>query len=263
MDLATFIGLAGALAIIFASIIMGEGAMVFVNVPSALIVFGGSIFVVLAKFSMAQFLGAVQVAVRAFKFSLPSAEEAIAEIVEIAQIARKQGVLALEERKFSAPFLEAGVRFIVDGQDRDTLQQYLERERLLTLDHNRWGSKVFSALGEVGPAMGMIGTLVGLVQMLSNMSDPKAIGPAMAVALLTTLYGAMLATMVCLPIADKLNLRMSEESKLQQLWTDALLAIQSGTNPRVVEQLLSAYLPIDRRDKAAADAAAAAAAKAA
>jgi chemotaxis protein MotA len=142
---------------------------------------------------------------------------------------------------------------LVDGQDRETLQTFLEKERLLTLDRNRWGAKIFSAIADVGPAMGMIGTLVGLVQMLSNMSDPKSIGPAMAVALLTTLYGAMLATMVAIPISDKLNLRMSEESRMQQLWTDALLSIQAGMNPRIVEQLLSSYLPSDRRDKASAE----------
>jgi chemotaxis protein MotA len=250
VDPATLIGLVGAAAIIGASIALGEGPLVFVNLPSALIVFGGSLFVVLAKFSLAQFLGAVSVAARAFKFRLPTVEEAIAEILDVAQVARKQGILSLESRQFSSPYLEAGVRLLVDGQDRETLQQYLERERLLTLDRHRWGAKVFSAVGDVGPAMGMIGTLVGLVQMLSNMEDPKAIGPAMAVALLTTLYGAVLATMVCIPIADKLNLRMSEESRLQQLWADALLAIQGGINPRVVEQLLSSYLPVDKRDKA-------------
>ena len=252
MDIATLIGLFGALAIIVASILMGDGAMVFVNIPSALIVFAGSLFVVLAKFSLPQFLGAIGVAARAFKFRLPSIEEAIAETLDLAQTARKQGVLALEEKKVSSPFLQQGLQLLVDGQDRETLQAYLEKERLLTLDRNRWGAKIFSAFADVGPAMGMIGTLVGLVQMLSNMEDPKAIGPAMAVALLTTLYGAMQATMICSPIADKLNLRMSEESRMQQLWTDALLSIQAGMNPRIVEQLLSSYLPAERRDKAAA-----------
>lgn len=251
MDIATLIGLAGAAVIIGVSIALGDGPLVFVNLPSALIVFGGSLFVVLAKFSVPQFLGAASAAVRAFKWSLPSVDEAIAEILDMAQTARKQGMLTLETRQFSSPYLSAGVRLLVDGQDRDTLQQYLDRERLLTLDRHRWGAKVFTALAEVGPAMGMIGTLVGLVQMLSNMDDPKAIGPAMAVALLTTLYGAVLATMVCGPIADKLTLRMSEEARLQQLWTDALLAMQAGVNPRVVEQLLSSYRPADRRDASA------------
>ncbi len=141
---------------------------------------------------------------------------------------------------------------MIDGQGQDTIRAFLEKERLLTLDRNRWGAKVFSALGDVGPAMGMIGTLVGLVQMLANMEDPKSIGPAMAVALLTTLYGAMMATMLCLPLADKLNLRMSEEARMQALWIDALLAIQDGINPRIIEQMLKTYLPPDKR--AAADA---------
>ena len=250
LDIATLVGLLGAIAIILASILLGEGAMVFVNVPSMLIVFGGSLFVVLAKFSLPQFLGAMGVAARAFSFRLPTTEDAIKETLDLAQVARKQGILALEEKKVSSPYFQKGLQMLVDGQDRETLQAYLEKERLLTLDRNRWGAKIFSAFGDVGPAMGMIGTLVGLVQMLSNMSDPKAIGPAMAVALLTTLYGAMQATMVCIPIADKLHLRMSEESRMQQLWTDALLAIQAGTNPRIVEQLLSSYLPATRRDKA-------------
>lgn len=254
MDLATLIGLIGALLIIVVSIALGDGALVFVNVPSALIVFGGSLFVVLAKFSLPQFLGAVGVAARAFKFRLPTIESAIAETTQLAQIARKQGVLALEEKTLELPFAQQGLQMIVDGQDRDTLQAFLERERLLTLDRNRWGAKIFSAFAEVGPAMGMIGTLVGLVQMLSNMEDPKSIGPAMAVALLTTLYGALLATLICTPIADKLTLRMNEESRMQQLWTDALLAIQAGTNPRIVEQLLSSYLPVGKRGKAAEEA---------
>lgn len=250
MDLATLIGLAGAACVVVVAILFGDGPLVFINLPSALIVFGGSVFVVLAKFSLPQFLGAVHVAARAFTDRLPSAEACIAESLEMSQVARKQGVLALENRAFSAPFLANGVQLLVDGQDRETIKQYLDKERLLTLDRNRWGARVFSSLGDVGPAMGMIGTLIGLVQMLSNMDDPKTIGPAMAVALLTTLYGALFATMLCTPIADKLNLRMSEEARLQELWSDALLAIHAGMNPRVVEHMLRSYLPDAQRTKA-------------
>ena len=138
---------------------------------------------------------------------------------------------------------------LVDGHDSDTIRQLLSKERLMTLDHNRSGAKVFTALADVAPAMGMIGTLIGLVQMLSNMEDPKSIGPAMAVALLTTLYGAMIATMIATPIADKLSLRMTEEARLQALYIDALTAIQEGTNPRVIEQMLSSYLTPKQRAK--------------
>ena len=251
MDLATLIGLIGAIGIIAASILLGSGAQVFFNVPSLLIVIGGSLFVVLAKFNVGQFIGAIKVAGRAFRFKLPDTEASISELVELATLARKQGLLALEEKEITQPFLASGIQLLIDGHPQETVKAILEKERLLTLDRNRWGAKVFSALGDVGPAMGMIGTLIGLVQMLSNMEDPKSIGPAMAVALLTTLYGAMLATMICLPIADKLNLRMTEEARMQALWIDAILAIQEGTNPRVIEQLLRSYLPENKRDKGA------------
>lgn len=249
MDLATLVGLLGALIIIVAAILLGASSETFFNIPSILIVVGGSLFVVLAKFSIHQFLDAFKAAARAFKFRLPETSELITEVVEIAQVARKEGLLALESREMLSPFLKDGIQLMIDGQPKETVREMLEKERLLTLDRHRWGSKVFTALGDVAPAMGMIGTLIGLVQMLSNMEDPKSIGPAMAVALLTTLYGAMLATMIFLPIADKLNLRMTEEARMQALLIDALSSIQNGTNPRVIEQLLSSYLPPAKRGK--------------
>ncbi|MFT6466092.1 MAG: chemotaxis protein MotA [Halopseudomonas sp.] len=242
------------MAIIGAAVGLGASPMVFMNIPSLLIVVGGSLLVVLAKFSFAQFLGAIKVAGRAFKFRLPEIEPSIAELVALSTVARKDGLLALEDQEISNPFLKSGIQLLIDGHSQETVRAILEKERVLTLDRNRWGAKVFTALGDVGPAMGMIGTLVGLVQMLSNMEDPKSIGPAMAVALLTTLYGAMLATMICIPIADKLSLRMTEEARMQSLWIDAVLAIQQGTNPRIVEQLLSSYLPANKRDKAPSEA---------
>ncbi|MDC0661243.1 flagellar motor protein PomA [Marinobacter sp. SS21] len=249
MDFATLIGLVGAILLIASAIILGAAPGVFINSASLLIVVGGSLLVVLAKFSFGQFLGAFKVAVRAFKFKLPDTEESIDEIIDIAQVARKEGVLGLESREVSSPFLRQGIQMLVDGQTADTVKELLSKERLMTLDHNRSGAKVFAALGDVAPAMGMIGTLVGLVQMLSNMEDPKSIGPAMAVALLTTLYGAMIATMLAGPIADKLTLRMTEEARLQSLYTDALVAIQEGKNPRIIEQLLTSYLPPDKRER--------------
>lgn len=253
MDLATLVGLLGALGIIGSAVALGASPLVFMNVPSLLIVLGGSLLVVLAKFSFAQCFGAFKVAGRAFKFRLPDIEASIAELVALSTVARKQGLLALEDQEISNPFLKSGIQLLIDGHPQETVRAILEKERVLTLDRNRWGAKVFTALGDVGPAMGMIGTLVGLVQMLSNMEDPKSIGPAMAVALLTTLYGAMLATMICIPIADKLTLRMTEEARMQSLWIDAVLAIQEGTNPRIVEQLLASYLPPNKRDKTAGE----------
>ena len=251
MDLATLIGLAGATLLIASAVILGVSPAVFINPASLLIVVGGTMFVVLAKFSVSQFLGAFKAAARAFKFKLPETQASIEELVEIANVARKEGVLGLEGGEISSPFLSQGIQMLVDGQDSKTIKELLNKERLMTLDHNRSGAKVFTAMADVAPAMGMIGTLIGLVQMLSNMEDPKSIGPAMAVALLTTLYGAMIATMFATPIADKLSLRMTEEARMQSLYIDALVAIQEGTNPRIIEQMLSSYLPPKEREKVA------------
>nr|WP_236040544.1 flagellar motor protein PomA [Marinobacter nauticus] len=242
VDFATLIGLVGAILLISSAIILGASPGMFINPPSLLIVIGGTLLVVLAKFSLAQFFDAFKVAARAFKFKLPETQASIEELVEIASIARKEGVLGIEGREVSSPFLGQGIQMLVDGQDGNTIKQLLNKERLMTLEHNRSGAKVFTAMADVAPAMGMIGTLIGLVQMLSNMEDPKSIGPAMAVALLTTLYGAMIATMIATPIADKLSLRMTEEARMQSLYIDALVAIQEGTNPRIIEQMLSSYL---------------------
>lgn len=249
MDFATLIGLVGAIVLIASAVILGVSPDVFLNAASLLIVVGGTMLVVLAKFSIPQFLGAFKAAARAFKFKLPETQASIEELVDVANVARKQGPLGLEGREVASPFLGNGIQMLVDGQTSDTIKHLLDKERLMTLDHNRSGAKVFTAMADVAPAMGMIGTLIGLVQMLSNMEDPKSIGPAMAVALLTTLYGAMIATMIATPIADKLSLRMTEEARLQMLYTDALVAIQQGTNPRIIEQMLSSYLPPNQRDK--------------
>ncbi|AZR40875.1 MULTISPECIES: flagellar motor protein PomA [Marinobacter] len=249
MDFATLIGLVGAILLIASAVILGVSPDVFINPPSILIVVGGTMLVVLAKFSFHQFFSAFKVAARAFKFRLPDTRESIDELIEVANVARKQGMLGLEEREVGSPFLGQGIQMLVDGQDAETIKHLLSKERLLTLDHNRSGAKVFTAMADVAPAMGMIGTLIGLVQMLSNMEDPKSIGPAMAVALLTTLYGAMIATMIATPIADKLSLRMTEEARLQSLYIDALVAIKEGTNPRIIEQMLSSYLTPKEREK--------------
>lgn len=166
MDLATLIGLAGAILLIASAVILGVSPSVFINPASLLIVVGGTMFVVLAKFSVAQFLGAFKAAARAFKFKLPETQASIEELVDIANVARKEGVLGLEDREISSPFLAQGIQMLVDGQDGKTIKELLNKERLMTLDHNRSGAKVFTAMADVAPAMGMIGTLIGLVQML-------------------------------------------------------------------------------------------------
>ena len=250
MDIATLLGIIGAIGIVAMAMVLGGDPIIFVNPPSLLIVIGGTLFVVLAKYSLSQFLSAVKVAAKAFAFKLESPEEIIGVLVDVAQVARKGGLLSLEDKEVDNKYLKNGMQLLVDGQDREVVRTMLSKDRAMTLERHKWGAKVFTSVGDVGPAMGMIGTLIGLVQMLSNMDDPKSIGPAMAIALLTTLYGAMLATMIAIPIADKLTLRMTEEAQIQSIIIDALLAIQSGQNPRVIEDMLRTYLPAGVRDDA-------------
>lgn len=247
MDLATIVGMIGALALIVISMLMSGELGMFVNGPSLVIVFGGTLFAVMSKFGLGQFLGAIKVAGKSFKNKLPDPFELIAEIVTLADEARKGGLLSLEGKEVSSDFLQRGIQLLVDGHDPDVVKNLLSIDRGKAIQRHTTGASIFGAMADVAPAMGMIGTLVGLVAMLSNMDDPKAIGPAMAVALLTTLYGAVLATAVCGPIADKLRLRAAEEGLIKSLIIDALLAIQGGQNPRVIDSMLRNYLPESKR----------------
>lgn len=250
MDLATLVGLIGAFSIVISAMVLGGSAGMFVNVPSLLIVLVGTLFVVLMKFSIGQFVGAVKVAVKAFSFKLAKPESIIEEVVELADAARKGGLLSLEGKEVSSNFLAKGIQLLVDGHDADVVRTLLMKDLHQTIQRHEWGAKIFAAMGDVGPAMGMIGTLIGLVAMLANMDDPKSIGPAMSVALLTTPYGAMFANMFALPIADKLALRRDEEGRVKSMIIDALMAIQGGQNPRVIDSMLKAYLPESQRIEA-------------
>lgn len=247
MDIATLVGLIGSMGIIIAAMVLGGDVGIFVNPPSLLIVVGGTLMVVLMKYTLPQFLAAGKIAAKAFMFKTQHPEEIISETVELADAARKGGLLSLEEKEVANAFMQRGIQLLVDGHDPQVVRMLLNKEQRLTSERHEFGSSIFRAMGDVAPAMGMIGTLVGLVQMLSNMSDPKSIGPAMAVALLTTLYGAMIANMIAIPIADKLAVRKDQESLNQALVIDGLLAIQAGQNPRVIEQMLRNYLPEKKR----------------
>ncbi len=250
MDLATLIGLVGGFAMVIMAMMLGGSIGMFVDVPSVLIVFVGSLFVAMMKFSLGGFLGAGKVAAKAFMFKIDSPEELIEQIVELADAARKGGLLSLEGKEIKNPFLAKGIQLLVDGHDGDVVKSMLSKDKSLAVERHKRGAQVFATNGDIGPAMGMIGTLIGLVAMLSNMDDPKSIGPAMAVALLTTMYGAMLANMVALPIADKCKLRAGEEELIKSMIIDALIGIQAGQNPRVIEGLLRTYLPEGKRAKA-------------
>ena len=247
MDLATLVGMLGGIGFIVMAMILGGDLSMFADVPSVLIVFCGSLFVVMSQFTLGQFFGAGKVAGKAFIFKIDSPEDLIEKVVEMADAARKGGFLALEEAEIANPFMQKGVDMLVDGHDIDVVRETLAKDISMTTERHEFGVSIFKGLGDVAPAMGMIGTLIGLVAMLSNMDDPKAIGPAMAVALLTTLYGAFLANVICLPIAAKLSNRLNEEKLNQSLILDGIVGIADGQNPRVIEGILKNYLAASKR----------------
>ncbi len=253
MDIATLIGVLGAFSVIIGAIATGGSVLLFVNVPSIIVVGGGTIMASLIKFPLKSFLGAFKVAAKAFLHKGEAPEKIIEEAMQLAETARKNGLLALESVEISNPFLKQGIQLCVDGHDPEFVRRMLTQDINLTIERHDTGRSIFKALGDVAPAMGMIGTLIGLVQMLANMDDPKSIGPAMAVALLTTLYGAVIANAFALPIADKLAFRSNEERTNKSLILETISGIQEGLNPRVLDSLLKTYLPGGQRELDEAD----------
>jgi chemotaxis protein MotA len=248
VDLATLLGLFIALGFITGAIVSGGSLMLFINPPSLLIVVGGSVAVVLMQFNLSQFFGAFRVAAKAFTHKPIDAADLIEQAVMLANVARKEGMMALESQQIDNPFLHKGIQLCVDGHPPDLVRKMLNKDISLTIQRHETGQKIFTALGSIAPAMGMIGTLIGLIQMLANMDDPKSIGPAMAIALLTTLYGAIIANTFALPLADKLALRSEEERTNRTLILETISGIQEGMNPRVLEELLKAFLPEGQRN---------------
>jgi chemotaxis protein MotA len=249
LDLATLIGLIGGFFIVGTAIVLGGSVGAFVDTASVVLVVGGTLLVTLMKFSFRHFLNATKVSIKAFIYRVPEPEELIDKSVELANRARASGLLALEEADVPDEFFQKALNLVVDGHDPEVVRSILTKDLELTLKRHRDGQAIFKAIGDTAPAMGMIGTLIGLVQMLGAMSDPKQIAPAMAIALLTTLYGALIANLIAIPIADKLALRSTEERLTKSLIIDAVMSIQDGQHPRVMQDLLKNYLPKSRREE--------------
>lgn len=242
MDIATLIGIVGALALIIGSILMGSPISAFIDVPSILIVFGGTIMATLVMQRLNIVLGSFAVAKNAFLLKIDSPDKLIQEIVELALKAKKGGVLSLESEVVGNKFLNRGIRMAVDGVEPDMINASLNTEKAGVLRRHKTGQKVFKFMAATAPAMGMIGTLIGLVTMLRSLDDPAAIGPAMAIALLTTFYGAVLAFIIFGPIAEKLADRTEQERLIMQIVIDGVDGIARDSTPRVLEERLRSYL---------------------
>jgi chemotaxis protein MotA len=243
VDIATIIGLIGCAAVLIWSISLGPGFSIFVDFPSIILVFGGTFFVVCMKFSLRQLPHTLKVALNAFFKKMDKPEDLITLLSSLAKKAKKDGILSLENVHIENPLIKRGIMMVVDGYSVDVIRNLLTKEKDSMISRHVMGQKIISTIGDAAPAMGMIGTLVGLVQMLANLSDPKSIGPAMAVAILTTLYGAVISNMVALPIVDKLVLRSEEEETNYNLVIDGICGIAGGLNATIVQEYLRDYLP--------------------
>ena len=225
------------------------GVKYFFDLPSAIITFGGSFSAILASNTMNDFIGGLKSFALVLKMPTFDMTTIIAKIIDLSNIARKEGLLSLEEAagNLEDEFLKKGILLIVDGTDPELVRAIMETE-LVSMDERHKGRISFwENVGTMGPAWGMIGTLIGLILMLQNMSDPSSIGPSMAVALITTLYGSLLANWVCAPVASKLKMNNNLEVQAKEIMIEGLLSIQAGENPRVIEEKLKSFLaPRDR-----------------
>lgn len=252
MDFATIIGILGGFGLVIIAVVSGGGLSWFLDGPSAMIVLGGTLGAVLINYPLSDLLGVMKVAQNAFRGKKQRADVLISQLVEMSKISRREGLLSLQGigGQGRDPFLTKAIHLVVDGLEPAHVTEILETELDFIGERHRLGAEIFMTMGNFAPAMGLVGTLIGLVQMLKQMNNPGTIGPAMAVALITTFYGVILANLVFLPIAGKLKTRSSQELLLKQLIINGILSIQSGDNPRVLEQKLLSYIaPRERRSR--------------
>ena len=257
MDKATLGGVVMGPAFLLIAIMIAPGSTFasFIDYPSAMVVLGGAISACCIAFPMVTLKLLPKVIKKVFQPNQRELDPVIKQLVEFAELARREGILALENKteEIEDPFVLMGIQMAVDGADSELLESILRTDIGAVADRHKTGKSLMDSLGRYAPAFGMIGTLMGLIIMLGNMDDPEAIGPGMAVALITTLYGAIASNLVFLPIADKLAFYSKRELQVREVIIAGILSIQDGDNPRVLQQKLSTYLPADQResDKAA------------
>jgi chemotaxis protein MotA len=248
MDIMTSVGLACGFGVITLIMLMGGNLEMFWSEHAVIIIFGGSIAATMIRFPLSAILHGLPLGAKfAFTMSRLAARDLVDELARIAEIARKQGPVGLEKVETDEPFLAKGIRYVADGYDLEFIRDNLERDRDNFLMHLDEGGKIYRAIGDCAPAFGMIGTLIGMVQMFANMTDPSKLGPFMATALLATLYGALVANLFCLPLADKLHGKLLDEETNRTLIIDGILMIRDSKSPTLVREMLLAYLPEKHR----------------
>lgn len=244
MDLASFVGIVAGVVLYTVAIAMGGDLVAFWDLPSLLIVVGGTLAAIMVNYPMGQVLSLPKVFGKVFFKKIMVSAEVIQILVRFAEKARREGLLALEEEALTLDddFLRKGIQLVVDGTDPELVRNVLETELVFLEDRHKSSQSMFLTMGSLAPAFGMVGTLIGLIVMLRELDNPDAIGPGLATALITTFYGALMANLFFIPVAGKLGVKSQEEILLREVAIEGILSIQAGDNPRIVEEKLKAFL---------------------
>ena len=251
MDFATIVGVVLGFLVVVSAIVVGGGWQSFVHIPSLAITIGGMLCATLIHFSLPQFLGIFSVIKKTIVTKIPSSNELIQNMVNFAVINRRDGALALEQEipKVSDLFFIKGLQMLVDGQDPEVIRNFMALEIENLQDRHSLGKKILEFMGAAAPAFGMVGTLIGLVQMLKNLSSPDQIGSGMAVALLTTFYGAFAANLIFIPLAGKLGIYSKAETTAMEMIVEGICAIAQGDNPTTIREKMQAFISQSRREE--------------
>jgi len=250
MDLGTLLGIVSGFGLVIIAMSIGGGLGAFINAPSVMIVCGGTMGATLINYPISDVLGVIKVAKNAFFSEKVKTEKIMEMLIEMSKVSRREGILGLEKmlKDIKDPFFVKGMTLMIDGIEPAKLSELLDTEVEYIEERHRLGAEIFMTMGNFAPAMGMIETLIGLVKMLMQMDDPSSIGPSMAVALITTFYGVILANLIFIPISGKLRTRSAQELATKQLIMSGVLSVQSGDNPRMLEQKLHSFVsPKERK----------------
>lgn len=251
MDLASVFGLVGGIAVIAFTILISGDLAGYVDIPSIICTFGGTVCMTVMAFPVKKLKEGFSSLRHVFFYTEMDSESVIKSIIDLANVARKEGLLALEEaaQQLKDDFLQKGVLLIVDGTDPELVRNILETELAFIEDRHKSNQGVFEYMASIGPGFGMLGTLIGLINMLANLSDPSTVGPNMAVAIVTTFYGSIIQNVFCNPVINKLKLRSSQESLMKEVMLEGMLSIQAGENPRIIEEKLKAFMSPKLRNR--------------
>jgi chemotaxis protein MotA len=249
-DILTIAGVVFGLGLVLWGILMDSELSAFINLPGLMITLGGSFGAMLINFEMGQVRQVMKITMQVLFDREQNVSSLGPLFVKLAQKARREGLLALEDDldEIKDPFLRNGLQMVIDGFEPDSIRDIMDTEIQTLIQRHQMGQNLYRTWGTLTPAFGMIGTLIGLVQMLSSLDNPDAIGPGMAVALLTTFYGVLLAYLIFNPVAGKLAIRSEMEVSRKEAIIDAVLALQAGVNPRILQEKLKAYLPPQERE---------------